>query len=43
MNCDEMRALLDRYLSAYNAFDIEGMLAVIHSDIEFKNVAGRGG
>lgn len=40
MDCDEKRALVDRYLSAYNAFDIDGMLAVIHPDIEFKNVAG---
>jgi ketosteroid isomerase-like protein len=40
MNRDEKRALLDRYLSAYNAFGIDGMLAVVHRDIEFKNIAG---
>jgi ketosteroid isomerase-like protein len=40
MDSDEKRALVDRYLSAYEVFDIDGMLAVIHRDIEFKNVAG---
>ena len=28
MNHDEKRALIERYLNAYNTFDIDGMLAV---------------
>ena len=40
MNEDEKRSLIERYLASYNAFDIDGMMAVIHPDIEFKNVSG---
>ena len=36
----DKRNLIDRYLHAYNTFDIEGMLATLHPDIEFKNVSG---
>lgn len=37
---DPHRALIERYLAAYNAFDIEGMLAVLHPDVTFENIAG---
>ena len=40
MNHDEKRALIERYIDAYNTFDMEGMLALIHPDVEFRNVAG---
>ena len=40
MDEDEKRSLVECYLAAYNAFDIDGMMAVIHPDIEFKNVSG---
>ena len=40
MNEDEKRSLIERYLAAYNAFDIEGMMEMIHPDIEFKNLSG---
>jgi ketosteroid isomerase-like protein len=40
MNEDDKRSLIKRYLDAYNSFDIDGMMSVIHSDIEFKNVSG---
>jgi ketosteroid isomerase-like protein len=40
MHIDEKRALLERYLNAYNSFDIECMMELIHQDIEFKNVSG---
>ena len=33
------RALIERYLAAYNAFDVPGMLAVLHPDVEFRNVS----
>lgn len=39
MTPDEMRSLIDRYIAAYNAFDIEGMLEVVHDDVEFRNIA----
>jgi hypothetical protein len=40
MNATEMRALLDRYISAYNRMDIPAMLLTVHSGIEFKNISG---
>jgi ketosteroid isomerase-like protein len=36
---DAHREVIDRYLTAYNAFDVAGMLGVLHPDIEFRNVA----
>jgi len=32
------RAAIDRYLAAYNAFDIDGMLALLAPDVRFENV-----
>ena len=40
MNTDEKRSLIDRYIAAYNSFDLDGMLAVLHPDVEFRNVTG---
>jgi ketosteroid isomerase-like protein len=40
MNHEETRALIERYLDAYNAFDVDAMMAVMHPDIEFKNISG---
>ena len=37
MTDDEKRALVDRYVAAYNAFDVDGMMATVHPDIEFEN------
>ena len=34
-----MKALVEKYLDAYNSFDIERMLALVHPSVEFKNVA----
>ena len=31
------RALVERYIQAYNAFDVPAMLAVLHPDVEFEN------
>lgn len=39
MDSDQQRSLIDRYLAAYNSFDIDGMMATIHPDVEFKNVS----
>lgn len=40
MNSDEKRSLIERYLNAYNSFDIDGMLDVIHPAVEFRNITG---
>jgi ketosteroid isomerase-like protein len=37
---DPDRALVERYIAAYNAFDVPGMLALLHPDVTFENVAG---
>lgn len=34
------KAVIERYLAAYNAFDIDGMLALLTPDVRFENVAG---
>ena len=39
---DSQRAVIDRYLDAYNGFDVSGMLDVLHPAVAFRNVdAGR--
>ena len=39
---DTHRSLIERYLDAYNAFDVPGMLVVLHPDVVFENIsAGR--
>lgn len=35
---DWPRPLIERYLAAYNAFDVPGMLALLHPDVTFENV-----
>jgi ketosteroid isomerase-like protein len=35
----EMRRIIESYISAYNAFDIDAMLRDVHQDVEFKNVS----
>jgi ketosteroid isomerase-like protein len=35
---DPHRDVIDRYLAAYNAFDVAGMLDGLHPNIEFRNV-----
>lgn len=34
------RTIVERFIAAYNAFDIEGMAALIAPSVAFKNVAG---
>jgi hypothetical protein len=42
MTTDEKLALIDRYLRAYNTFDLAGLLAMIHPEVIFQNIsAGR--
>jgi hypothetical protein len=35
-----MRALIDRYIDAYNRMDVDGMLATMHREITFENYTG---
>ncbi len=39
MNPHRMRALIQDYINAYNRFDVDGMLACVHPEIQFKNVS----
>ena len=34
------RTLIERYLAAYNAFDVPGMLVLLEPDVTFENVSG---
>lgn len=36
----EKQDIIHRYIAAYNRFDIEGMLACIHPEVVFQNIAG---
>lgn len=40
MDAKEIRMIVDRYIAAYNALDVDGMLAVLHPEIEFRNISG---
>lgn len=35
-----MRAVIERYLEAYNAFDVEGMLQAMAPGVVFENISG---
>ena len=37
---DPHRALIERYIAAYNACDVAGMLALLDPDVTFENVSG---
>jgi hypothetical protein len=39
MNIKE-KSLIQQYVGAYNAFDIDGMVALLHPDVEFRNISG---
>lgn len=32
------RELIERYLAAYNSFDVEGMIELLHPDVNFENI-----
>ena len=34
------KAIIQRYLAAYNAFDVETMLGFVHPEVVFKNISG---
>ena len=40
MDSGEKRTLIESYIRAYNTFDVEGMVALVHPDCLFRNVSG---
>ena len=39
MTQQQKRALIDRYLDAYNSFDVDAMMTTLHPEVEFENVS----
>lgn len=37
MSNSSVKNLIDRYVAAYNAFDIDGMLSLLSQDVRFEN------
>lgn len=35
----EIRDIIENYLEAYNSFEIEGMVNLLHKDIIFRNIS----
>lgn len=40
MDDSKCRELIDRYITAYKTFDIDGMLALLSADVRFENYSG---
>lgn len=40
MTDEEKKVIVENYVSAYNDFDVAGMLANLHEEVVFKNVSG---
>ena len=40
MKESELRIIIEKYVNAYNTYDIEAMMSVIHPEIEFVNLSG---
>jgi hypothetical protein len=40
MKQKEIKNIIDKYIQAYNSFNVESMLSLMHPDIEFKNFSG---
>jgi hypothetical protein len=39
MNATDQKVVIESYLNAYNKFDIDGMLDLVHPKVIFKNIA----
>jgi SnoaL-like polyketide cyclase. len=39
MNHTVFKALITNYINAYNSFDIDGIVRLLHHDIEFRNIS----
>ncbi len=42
MTEQEKKDLINNYIAAYNRFDVDGMLAFLHSDVAFLNISKGG-
>ena len=40
MTKEEQKTIIQSYIAAYNSFDIDGMVALVHPEVVFKNIAG---
>ena len=40
MKAEVQKVVIESYIEAYNALDIDGMLALMHPDVVFKNISG---
>jgi ketosteroid isomerase-like protein len=40
MDASQKESLIRQYLSAYNSFDLDGMVALLHPDAVFQNFTG---
>jgi hypothetical protein len=40
MDTSSHRELFERFIAAYNAFDVDGMLTVLSADVRFENYSG---
>lgn len=40
MSTAKQEEIVRKFIDAYNAFDVDSMLAVLHPDIRFRNVSG---
>ena len=39
MNSKERQAIIEKYVEAYNSFDVEGMISLLDKDILFRNIS----
>lgn len=39
MNTEEKRSIIECYVHAFNAFDVEMMIALLHPDVEYKSIS----
>ena len=40
MSPEAMRSMVERYIDAYNRKDVAAMLALVHPQVKFQNIAG---
>jgi len=40
MENHDKKSLIERYIRAYNGFDVNGMVAILHPECSFQNISG---
>jgi hypothetical protein len=40
MENHDKKSLIERYIRAYNSFDVDGMVALLHPECSFQNISG---